>query len=155
MRRHLLVLALPILLAACGQNTPEPAAQAEPAIEVPAVEVPAVAAPEAAPAPVADADTAPLFGTWAGDPANCEFPIEISATSFEGAENICEITSLADNGDGSFTAALTCDSQGEVNSESIVMTPLFGPTGEGIRLNYVDRGGDPVTVFRCRAPQAE
>ncbi len=138
MRPHLLALALPLLLAAC---------QSQPASEAPPANPPAAEAP-AQPAAPADAETAPLFGSWAVDPANCGTPITISATRFEGAENLCDITSLEASGDG-FTASLTCTSQGQTSSEKISMTPLFGPQGEGIRLQYVDRGGDPVTVFRC------
>ena len=35
------------------------------------------------------------------------------------------------------------------------MEPLFGPQGEGIRLSYLDRGGDPVTVFSCPTPRTQ
>jgi hypothetical protein len=147
-RLHFLVIAVPaaLSLAACGQNESQP--------QVPATEQPAAAAPAAA-APVS-ADTAPLFGRWASDPANCaNLAITISADSFEGAENSCKIASLSDNGDGSFTASLDCASQGQTNSERVAMTPIFGPAGEGVRLSYLDRGGDPVTVFRCPVPRSE
>lgn len=146
MRRFLPLLALPLLLAACDQNATPPAA------EVPAVDatVAAPAQPQPAPAETAELDLAPLSGNWAASPANCATPIVISPTAFEGAENVCEITQWTDNGDGSLTAAMTCQAAGETNSESIRMTPIFGPTGEGIRFEYLDRGGDPVTVFRCR-----
>jgi hypothetical protein len=138
------------LLAACGNNPPAPAGEQpapQPAAEAPAT--PATAAPAAA------ADAAPLFGTWGFDAPACSAPIRISATAFEGAENSCEITALADNGDGTFTAALACAGQGESADEAVVMEPIFGPVGEGIRLTYPDRGGEPVLVFRCTAPRAE
>jgi hypothetical protein len=109
----------------------------------------------AAPAPTVPADTAPLFGTWAANLAWCSGsgeggPITISATRFEGSENLCDITELADNGDGSFTAALSCTGEGQTATERVTMTPVFAPTGEGVTLSYLDRGGEKVTVLRCK-----
>lgn len=146
MRRTFLVLALPLFLAACDQPPSQPAAEAP---VVAPVAQPAATADDAAPV-----DSGPLFGTWAGDLAWCGgegggFPITISETRFEGRENSCDITSLEDGGDGTFTATLACTSEGQSTTERVAMEPIFGPTGEGIRLTYVDRGGEPVTVFRC------
>ena len=149
MRRHLTVLLLPLVLAACDTNTPAPTSE-QPASE-PAAQTPATPAASAAPA----SDTAPLFGTWGVDAPVCSMPIVIAETSFQGAENSCDITELADNGDGTFTASLACLSEGESANERISMEPIFGPVGEGLRLTYLDRGGDPVVVFRCSAPPAE
>jgi hypothetical protein len=140
-RRFLVIAALPLALAAC--NSDQPATQA-PASNPPAAEAPSQ------PAPVTDVAKAPLFGSWAADLANCGTPILISETRFEGAENICDITSIEDNGDGSFTVSMSCNSQGQVSSERVSMLPAFGPQGEGIVLKYLDRGGDPVSVFRCK-----
>lgn len=50
---------------------------------------------------------------------------------------------------------MSCQSEGQATSERIKMEPLFGPQGEGIRLSYLDRGGDPVTVFSCPTPRAQ
>ncbi len=147
MRRHLFLIALPLVLAACDSNPPTPAANAP-------AEQPAASARDANVAPAAAAATAPLFGSWATDPANCGTPIVISATSFEGAENSCEISGFTDNGDGTFTAAISCNSQGQAANERIQMEPIFGPAGEGVRMSYLDRGGDPVVVFRCPVPRA-
>jgi PBP1b-binding outer membrane lipoprotein LpoB len=145
-RRHLALLALPLILAACDQNTTPPA---QPAAQTPAPTAqPSPATPAPAPGSSGAVDTGPITGNWAAVPANCATPIVISATSFEGAENVCEINSLTDNGDGSLNAAMTC--QGQTASETIKMTPIFGPTGEGVRLEYPDRGGEPVNLFRCR-----
>ena len=148
MRRLLPLLALPLLLSACDQNTAT--TESAPAAETPAVEAPVQAAPAEPAAMDTDLDLAPIIGTWAATTATCDTPIEISATSFQGAENTCEIKSLTDNGDGSLTAAMTCQAEGQTVEESVKMTPIFGPPGEGIRLEYIDRSGDPVTVFRCR-----
>jgi hypothetical protein len=156
LRRHVLVLGLPLLLAACESSTPPAggtaAPQPAPAVEVPAVEAPAASAP---PASTGQAALDPLIGSWAASPANCASPILITADSFQGLENTCQIGGWTDNGDGTFTAAMTCQSEGQTASESIQMEPLFGPQGEGIRLSYVDRGGDPVTVFSCPAPRQQ
>ena len=148
LRRLLLACSIPLILSACDQNPAPPQSESSAGTAAQATAAPAPASQSAD----ADSETAPLFGRWAADLSNCGTPIVISATSFEGAENICDITDFADNGDGSFTASLTCTGEGQTATERIVMTPLFGPAGEGIRLNYLDRGGDPVTVFRCKGP---
>jgi hypothetical protein len=146
LRRFSFVLSLPVILslAACGGNAPETAASTPPAAETPATPA----------ATTAEPDAAPLFGSWGYDAPACTSPIVISASAFEGAENSCEISGFEQNGDGSFTASLSCSSQGQTANERIAMTPIFGPQGEGVRLAYLDRGGDPVTVFRCRAARA-
>lgn len=147
-----LFTALPfvVILAACDQSPPNPPAATPSASERQATQPAAHAT--AAPSPAAGrAATAPLFGTWAADLRECgTFPIEISATRFVGMENQCDITELTDNGDGTFTASLECMSQGESASERIRMTPLFAPTGEGVHLNYLDRGETQVTLLRCK-----
>ena len=142
-----LTLTLSLLLAACGGDAPTPPV---------ADSAPATAAPEPAPEPQAsvDASLEPLFGAWAIDAANCATPIRITETSFEGRENVCEITGWTSDGEDVHTATMTCTGEGQTATERIAMTPIFGPQGEGIRLNYVDRGGDPVAVFRCAAANA-
>jgi hypothetical protein len=138
------VMILPALLAACSSEQP-PAA--------PASSSAAAAATTAAPA--ATEALAPLFGTWALDPAHCDGPVlKISQARFEGAENGCDITSFTDNGDGAFTATLSCTGEGQTVAEAIVMRPVFAPTGEGIELTYVNRDNLQTTVLRCRAPAA-
>jgi hypothetical protein len=148
LRRYLFALALPVLLAGCDQSPP--AAPAPPPAATPAPAAPAPAAP-----PPAQSSTAiePLIGSWAATPENCATPIVVAADRFEGAENSCTITGWTDNGDGTLTAATSCQSAGQTANERIRMEPLFGPQGEGIRLTYLDRGGDPVLVFACRAPR--
>jgi hypothetical protein len=144
------------IAAAVSQGAPFASIPLRPLRPVPAATAPAEAATAPAGTPAAPAsDAAPLFGSWGFDAPACSSPILISATSFEGAENTCEIGGFTDNGDGSFTASLDCSSQGQTANERVAMTPIFGPQGEGIRLSYLDRGGDPVTVFRCRTPQSE
>lgn len=147
-------LPLIVLLAACDNSPKPPAADAppatQPAVQAPAATRPAAAAP-AAGKPATPSAVAPLFGSWAAVLANCgTAPITISASRFEGAENLCDLTALADNGDGSFTASLACTAEGQTTNESIQMTPVFAPTGEGVVLNYLDRGGEKVTLLRCR-----
>lgn len=153
--RLIVSVALVSLLAACDNSPkPPPAQQAA----TPAAPAPATAAAPASPsAPAVAASneaTAPLMGSWAADLAACgSAAITISATRFDGAENKCEITSLTDNGDGSFTANLSCTGEGAAASERISMRPLFAPTGEGIGLTYLDRGNTETTVLRCGPPQ--
>ena len=135
-----------LLLAACSGG--EPAAPAAPA------------ASSEAPAPVAatpasDDALAPLFGTWALDPAQCSGPVlKISKARFEGAENGCDISSFTENGNGSYTAAMSCAAEGQTANESIQMRPIFAPTGEGIDLVYLNRDNLAATVLRCPEPAA-
>ena len=146
MRRPLIALSLvPLLaLAACTGNAPPPA---EPSSAPPA--------PSQEAEPATDEALAPLFGTWALDPNQCEQNIKISKTRFEGAENGCDITSFGDNGDGSFTAAMSCLSQGQTADEQIRMRPVFAPTGEGVELTYLNRDNLETLLLRCAEPAAE
>ncbi len=82
--------------------------------------------------PASDEALAPPVRYRALNPNQCEQNIKISKTRFEGAENGCDITSFGDNGDGSFTAAMSCASQGQTADEQIRMRPVFAPTGEGV-----------------------
>lgn len=140
------LLALP-LLAACDSNQ-----RSAPPAEATA----AAPAPTTAPAPAAaaPAEMAPLFGTFAADLSWCDgegdgFPVTISATRFEGRENICDMTALTDNGDGSFAADLVCTAEGQTVEEQLQLVPIFAPTGEGVTITYLDRGGEKTTLLRC------
>ena len=150
--RFVIALPLIVVLASCGQSPTPPAAEtpaATPPAGAPAANPPAAATP-AATAPALPAAAAPLFGSWAADLGSCDSaPITISATRFEGAENQCDIAALDDNGDGSFTATLACTGEGQAATERVAMVPVFAPTGEGVTLSYLDRGGDKVTLLRC------
>ena len=115
----------------------------------------------AAPAPAppqtkaaSDKDLAPLFGTWGLDPANCGTQVlKISKTRFEGPGSGCDITAFNDNGDGTYTATMTCTAKGQSSSERIQMRPIFAPTGEGIDLTYLDRDNLKSEVLRCDVPK--
>ena len=149
----LAVLVLPLLLAACESGTPT---ATPPAAETPGpvqVEQPVVAAEPASSANT-KLDLQPLVGSWGYDAPTCSAPIAISETAFRGLENVCEITDWTVDGD-TYTATMTCTGEGSTATERVAMTALFGPRGEGLRLNYLDRGGDPVLVFRCRAPRSQ
>jgi hypothetical protein len=149
------------LLAACGGNTnPPPAQQAAATTTTTTTTATAApAAPAAAPASApantqiaADDPRAPLMGTWAPDPASCDSPpITITPSRFLGAENQCDMATLEDNGDGSFTTTLSCTSQGQSNTEKVSMRPLFAPSGEAIGIVWLDRNNQESTVYRCGA----
>lgn len=153
------LLILPLALAACGDNGADvapPAGQAPapaPAAAAPAAPSPA-ALPAAAGGQAASGDLDFLWGTWAANLAWCTdqtngSPITISEDRFEGAENVCDITSLTDSGDGSYAAQMSCQGEGQTISETIAMTPIFAPTGEGLVLQYPDRGTERTTLYRC------
>lgn len=151
--RFVIALPLIVVLAACGQSPTPPAAETPaatpPATAAPAANPPAAATP-AATAPALPAAAVSLFGSWAADLRDCDSAaITISANRFEGAENQCDIAALDDNGDGSFTATLACTGEGQAATERVNLVPVFAPTGEGVTLSYLDRGGQKVTLLRC------
>jgi hypothetical protein len=151
MLRLITAAALLTLLAACD-DSPKPPAASAPAAEAPAAEAPAktpAPAPSQPLLPASAEATAPLFGTWAADLAQCANPaatIAISVARYESAEAKCDITRLGDNGDGSYTATLACTG----GTEQVAMTPLFTPTGEGIGIAWPDRDNKRTTVLRCQ-----
>jgi hypothetical protein len=126
-------LSLPLLLlAGCGSNAPPVAPSSE--------------ASSAAATPAADDALAPLVGTWALDVSQCGGQVlKISKTRFEGPDSGCDITGYTDNGDGTYTAAMSCSG----TNEKVQMRPIFAPTGEGIDLTYLDRDNLKSTVLRC------
>ena len=145
MRQFLIVpIAAMLLLAACS-NEAQPPAQPSAVSSAPATAQP-VAADEDA--------LAPLFGTWGLDPAMCDQTLKISRTRFEGAENGCDISSFTDNGDGTYTAAMTCLSEGQTAEEQIKMRPVFAPSGEGVELTYLNRDNLETLLLRCAGPDA-
>ena len=154
--RHvrLAAIILPaLLLPACGGgNSPPPPAQPSAA----ASSASGAAAPAPAQTKVAasadDKALEPLFGTWGLDPANCgDQVLKISKTRFEGPGSGCDISGFTDNGDGTYTASMTCTAQGQSAKESISMRPIFAPTGEGIDLIYLNRDNTKSEVLRCDA----
>jgi len=147
--RHvrLVAVAIPVLLAvaACGGgNQPNPpSSQAS---------TQAPAPPPAVSGPADQKALAPLFGSWALDLASCgKQVLTISAKRFEGPGSGCDITGFTDNGDGTYTAAMSCVADGQTAKERISMRPIFGPTGEGIDLVYLDRKNLKSEVTRCPA----
>jgi hypothetical protein len=132
-----LVLVLP-LLAACDSSTPK-----APSAEAPAAAVTPAKAPAAGKTPAATAKlppgARPLIGSWAALDCTDKTGITVvSASTFSAAGKSCDIA-LNDNKDGSFSA--TC------NKQELKLTPIFGPSGEGIRIAVGDAKSS--TVFRC------
>ncbi len=134
-----------LLLAACGGGTPPAQTSSAPA--------PAAAPTQTAAAkPADDKALAPLFGSWGLDPANCgQQVLKISKTRFEGPGSGCDISGYSDNGDGTYTAQMSCAANGATSTEKIQMRPIFAPTGEGIDLVYLDRQNQTSEVLRCNA----
>lgn len=148
--RHirLVAAAIPVLLAvaACGggdqPSSPSSQASAQPA--------PPTTTTVSTPADQKALE--PLFGTWALDLASCgKQVLTISAKRFEGPGSGCDISGYTDNGDGTYTAAMSCTADGQTATERISMRPIFGPTGEGIDLVYLDRKNLKSEVLRCPA----
>ena len=147
---HLAAAIVPaLMLTACGGGSNPPPAQpsAQPSQQQPAAPDPANP-PKGKPA--SDKDLAPLFGSWGLDPANCgDQVLKISKKAFAGPGSSCDITGFADNGDGSYTATMSCKANGQTSQERIQMRPIFAPTGEGIDLTYLDRDNLQSEVLRC------
>jgi hypothetical protein len=148
------VLVPAFLLSACGGGSNPPPAQPSAAASTAEPAAPAPAPPQTKAA--SDKDLAPLFGTWGLDPANCGTQVlKISKTRFEGPGSGCDITAFNDNGDGTYTATMTCTAKGQSSSERIQMRPIFAPTGEGIDLTYLDRDNLKSEVLRCDVPKKQ
>lgn len=134
-----LLLLLP-LLAACDSSPKPPAGEAagttKPAVTKPAATKPTAAIPASFPI-----TARPMLGRWAADGAACADAAKlttVSATSYDVGGKTCELA-LKDNNDGTFSA--TCGEQ------NMTLTPIFGPSGEGIRVKVGD--AKPSNVFRC------
>jgi hypothetical protein len=135
-----------LLLAGCGGGSAPPAQTSS------AAPAAAQTSQAAVVAPAADDALKPLFGSWGLDPANCgDQVLKISKVRFEGPGSGCDISGYTDNGDGTYTAAMTCTANGATASERIQMRPIFGPTGEGIDIVYLDRKSQTSEVIRCAA----
>jgi hypothetical protein len=131
-----LLLVLP-LLAACDSNTPKAPAADAPAAVTPA-KTPATGKTPAATAKLPPG-ARPLIGSWAAvDCTDAKGLTVVSASSYAVGGKSCDIA-LADNKDGTFSA--TC------NKQNLKLTPIFGPSGEGIRIAAGDAKSS--TVFRC------
>jgi hypothetical protein len=156
---RLAVLILPALvLAACSSGNNAPASSSSTVADntaptpPPAVSSEALAAPVKTGTPANAKDLKPLLGTWGLDPANCgDQVLKISAKRFEGPGSGCDITGFSDNGDGTYTASMSCTAGGQTSNERINMRPIFAPTGEGIDLIYLDRNNLKSEVLRCDA----
>jgi len=143
-----LLLVLP-LLAACDSSTPPKAPAANPPAAT-APKTPAATAPKtpaatgntpAAPAAAAKLPSGarPLLGSWAAlDCSDKTGLTVVTATSYSAAGKSCDIA-FSDNKDGTFSA--------NCNKQNLKLTPIFGPSGEGIRIAMGD--AKPSTVFRC------
>lgn len=154
-------LLLPMLAACGGGNTPAPASSSGSGDAATTSDAGAAAAGDASTAAPATAQSQPaqpatqaqvsaadlpttarpLLGTWSPDLSQCangQSQTVITPTRFEGPGRSCSL-SLTDNGDGTFTLACS--------GETVKMTPVFAPTGEGINLVFGD--GSKQTVLRC------
>lgn len=91
-----------------------------------------------------------FVGRWAADvswcaaPQGMRRPIEITATRFEGYETRCSIAAVEEVADG-YVATLACAAEGEGRSERV----RFQVSGDVMRLSYLDRVGEPVTLKKC------
>ncbi|WP_055048981.1 hypothetical protein [Devosia sp. A16] len=136
-----LLLVLPLLAACDSGNTPKAPSAEAPAAAVTPAKTPATGKTPATPASTAKLPPGarPLIGSWAAlDCTDKTGLTVVSATSYSAGGKSCDIA-FSDNKDGTFSA--TC------NKQTLKLTPIFGPSGEGIRIAVGD--AKPNTVFRC------
>lgn len=148
MIRLTVAAAIAFVLAACGEAAPAnpPTEPARPVGDVDPT------------APAAAGQTSMLPGrgptsfvgrwaadvTWCANPQGERRPIEITSTRFTGYENACEIAAVDEVADG-YVATLACVSEGRARSERV----RFQVSEDVMRLTYMDREGDPVTLRKC------
>jgi hypothetical protein len=145
------VAASMLILAACSGGGGGTSSSSQQSSAAQQTEAPAKTTQVAA-KPATEKDLKPLYGSWGLDPANCgDQVLKISKARFEGPGSGCDITGYTDNGDGTYTAAMTCSASGKSSDEKIQMRPIFAPTGEGIDLVYLDRKNQQTEVLRCEA----
>jgi predicted small lipoprotein YifL len=146
--RFLAPAAFALGLTGCGESGPvNPPTQ--PAAPVEAVD-PTAPPPRGQTSMLPGRGATSFVGRWAADVSWCAAPqgerrpIEITSTRFEGYENSCEIAAVDEVADG-YVATLACVSEGTVRSERV----RFQVTQDVMRLSYLDRAGDPVTLRKC------
>ena len=135
-------------LAGCGDNGPVNP-PTEPAAPV-TVEDPSAPPARGQTSMLPGRGATSFVGRWASDVSWCAAPqgdrrpIEITSTRFEGYENSCEIAAVDEVADG-YVATLACASEGTVRSERV----RFQVSQDIMRLSYLDRAGEPVTLKKC------
>ncbi|MEQ7155471.1 hypothetical protein [Brevundimonas aurifodinae] len=146
--KTLLPLLAATALSACGESGPvnPPTEPAQP-IEV---ADPAAPADDGTVSMMSGRGPTSFVGRWAANVAWCaapqgaERPIEITPTRFEGYENSCSIAAIDEVVDG-YIATLACVAEGQMASERV----RFQVTGDVMRLTYLDRGTEAVTLNKC------
>ena len=139
---------LVLALAACGESGPVNP-PTEPAASVGSGD-PAAPAPRGQTSMLPGRGATSFVGRWASDVSWCAAPqgerrpIEITSTRFEGYENSCEIAAVQEVADG-YVATLACMAEGTARSERV----RFQVTQGIMRLTYLDREGEPVTLNKC------
>lgn len=144
----LIIPGLILSLSACGDNGPvnpptEPAAAVE-------VQDPSTPPARGQTSMLPGRGATSFVGRWAADvrwcaaPQGANRPIEISSTRFEGYENSCQIAAVDEVADG-YVATLACVSEGTARSERV----RFQVSQDVMRMSYLDRGGDAVTLRKC------
>ncbi|MEH6663504.1 MAG: hypothetical protein V7678_01525 [Brevundimonas sp.] len=147
--KNLLILSAALTLAACGESAEPPVRPAEPADGGAAIDPTVAVRPGAGPES--------FVGVWAAEADWCDnspaatdrVPIRITAERFEGYENRCDITAIAQAGD-SYDASLACEAEGMTSRETVNMRVA----GDRLTLTWADRGGEPVQLVRCGAEPA-
>jgi predicted small lipoprotein YifL len=137
-----------VALSACGEAGPVNP-PTEPARPIEAVD-PGAPADDGTVSMMPGRGPTSFVGRWAADPVWCatpqgaERPIEITATRFEGYENSCSIAAVDELVDG-YVATLACQAEGQMSSERV----RFQVTGDVMRLTWLDRGVESVTLRKC------
>jgi len=141
-----------LMLTACGRAAVNP--PTEPADPVPIPDQDAGRTKAGAYLPGRGPPT--FVGRWAGRQAWCATPagerrpIQISTTRFEGYENSCAISDIAQSGTG-YEVALHCQAEGLATVERVHLSVA----GDDLRLTWLTRGGLEVPLKRCPTPEVK
>jgi len=136
------------VLAGCGQSAPmnPPTEPARPITEID----PTAAVQDGQMSTLPGRGPTSFVGNWAAEaswcaaPVGARRPIAITSTHLESYEDNCQIGAIDQVVDG-YVATLVCLAEGTTRTERA----RFAVTGDVMRLSWLDRSGDPVTLLKC------
>jgi hypothetical protein len=149
-RLSALAIAPLLICAACERQTVNPPTEPAQAVTAPGSDVPPATPPPGVGSVLPGSGPATFVGRWAArigwcaNTSGAEQPVTISTLRFEGYENRCALSALAQVPDG-YEADLACQAEGAQTQERIRMSVQ----GDAMRLTWLNRDNAVVQLVRC------